>query len=152
MKHAQMTTNWLIWMLRVVFLVVVIFSISTVIVRYAQAFIDVSHVQANIITYKLLLDPSLVVVDPVTQRLSPFILQKTLPENIDTHFVYPEDVVAARISVQDKEVFYRKQTYQRRASLQTTIFGKEFFHITTTYPVLFQNQPTTLSVDVYVRT
>jgi len=152
MKHAQMSTTWLIWLLRIVFLSVIIFSLSTMILRYANARIDVSHIHANILTYRLLLDKSLFNTDPVTSRLTPLFLQKTIPEQIDDKFVYPEGVVTARMHVQDKKVYYRKQDYARRALLQPSLFGKEFFHTTTEYPIFFNDKPTTLSVDVYVRT
>ena len=152
MKSAQMSMTWLIWILRVFFLIVVIFAISTVITRYANAFIDISSIHANILTYQLLLDKTIAVIDPVTQRLTPLSINTILPQQIDNRFVYPEEVVAAKLTIQDKEVFYRKQTYQKHSTLKKTIFGKQFFHTTTTYPATFNNQQTTMTVDVYTTT
>ena len=152
MKKAQMTLTWFPWILRIIFLTIIIFSITTFVKKYADARIDISSIHANILNYHILLDKSLLVSDPVTQRIYPLHFQPSLPQTLNPSAQYPEDHAAAKLTTEDQQhtVYYQKNTYEHIQ--QSPLFRKNYHHIITHYPALINNQPTKVSIDIFTHT
>ena len=141
-------SSWTIgWIWSFIYLIAVITGITTIIMYNTIAEVDTTHAQMQLLTARILTDPALIYIDPITNRPSIGVIDaeklglRNLEEELLNHIRYSKpESIAAEITIEN-HVFYYNKDWFRRYIEQISIPGPGGIHYNiTTVPVIIRDR------------
>ena len=164
-KLASEMLNYPIWILRIIFLSILIISVGFMITKYMNVRIDVSSAETAIILQRILHSPAIMHQDTITQRVYPSIPETTHWSDATTKLT--EDIpydknnrhLGAQITLDSKQkqpVYLNKRTFEDLRAELKSFFGDDIHETKQKYTTFSsengQLKPDTLTITVLKQT
>lgn len=125
-----------IWVLRIIFLSILIISIGVMVHKYIHMRITIAPIESAVVLQQLVVSPAVMYKDKVTQQILPVIVDAKKLQNADaaltSEFAGEKDRrrIAAKISIKDRAAYLNKRLFEDwQIDLKTALFGKDL-HVT----------------------
>lgn len=130
-KKGLMMLNYAIWIMRFIFLAILLVSVSIVISKYVNLRVDIAASESEVALQRIVSSDALMYASPVTSRTYPAIIDMNKIKNaavLDSEIDFGKARhISAKVSLQNKKsaVFLNKRIFEDLFESIGTIFGTD---------------------------